>query len=37
MHLERVEDHLEGTTTTAEGLLKMLGVLIAKFAKENLG
>jgi hypothetical protein len=37
MHVERVEDHLEGTTTTAEGLLKMLGVLIAKFAKENLG
>jgi hypothetical protein len=37
MHLERKEDHLEGTTTTAEGLLKMLGVLIAKFAKENLG
>jgi hypothetical protein len=37
MHLERVDDHLEGTTTTATGLLKMLGILLAKFAKENLG
>lgn len=37
MHLERLEDRLEGTTTTATGLLKMLGILLAKFAKENLG
>lgn len=39
MHLEihRNEDHLEGTGSVEQGLLKAIGELIAKFARENLG
>lgn len=37
MDIKRVEDHLEGTTTIESGILKAIGELIAKFAKENLG
>ena len=37
MQLDRVENRLEGDTTAASGLLKMIGELIAKFARENLG
>lgn len=39
MHFEikRVEDHLEGDGAIHQGILKAIGELIAKFAKENLG
>lgn len=37
MQLDRVENRLEGDTHAASGLLKMIGELIAKFARENLG
>ncbi len=37
IQLDRVENRLEGDTTAATGLLKMIGELIAKFARENLG
>lgn len=37
MDIKRVEDHLEGTTTVESGILKAIGEIIAKFARENLG
>jgi hypothetical protein len=37
MQLDRVENRLEGDTTVAPGILKAIGELIAKFARENLG
>lgn len=39
LHLElrRVEDRLEGEATIERGILKALGEVIAKFARENLG
>ncbi|MFO1094426.1 MAG: hypothetical protein U0992_14145 [Planctomycetaceae bacterium] len=37
MDIKRVEDHLEGNGTLESGILKAIGDVIAKFAKENLG
>jgi hypothetical protein len=37
IQLDRVENRLEGDTTVAPGILKAIGELIAKFARENLG
>lgn len=37
MDIQRVEDHVEGTTTVESGILKAIGDIIAKFARENLG
>lgn len=37
MDIKRVEDHLEGNGTMESGILKAIGDVIAKFAKENLG
>jgi hypothetical protein len=39
LHFEvkRVDDHLEGDGSMHEGILKAIGELIAKFARENLG
>lgn len=37
MEIHREEDHLEGTSSVEQGILKAVGELIAKFAKDNLG
>jgi hypothetical protein len=37
MDIKRVEDHVDGTTTVESGILKAIGDIIAKFARENLG
>ncbi|MBL8852121.1 MAG: hypothetical protein JNG89_20780 [Planctomycetaceae bacterium] len=37
MELKRVDDRLEGETTVEKGILKAIGEVIAKFARENLG
>lgn len=37
MDIKRVDDHLEGKTTVESGILKAIGEIIAKFARENLG
>lgn len=37
LKLDRVENRLEGDTTAESGILKAIGELIAKFARENLG
>jgi len=37
LDIQRVDDHLEGTTTIESGILKAIGDIIAKFARENLG
>jgi hypothetical protein len=37
MDIKRVDDHVEGTTIMESGILKAIGDIIAKFARENLG